>query len=179
MSLSTSHELWKHKNHESSLSSLLLSDSSGCAQAEPLHWLQAGEQSRLFFQQEHLRLLQSVEQLNLITWSSTSGAGDRWVMTGTNNPSQDFHPHSSVDMVASTPFHCCAWKYTRKLWYVAAAEVGGKFCGKCVWLPFDNNYRRYLRQSKVPPGLPLERQTRAFSPASITSSLMQMHCWTL
>lgn len=62
----------------------------------------------------------------------------RWVMTGTNNPSQDFHPHSSVDMVASTPFHCWTWKYTHKLWYVAAPEVGGKFCGKCLWLPFGN-----------------------------------------
>ena len=59
---------------------------------------------------------ESVKQLHLITWSSASGAGGRWVMTGTYYPSQDFDSHSFIDMVASTPFHRWTWKYTRKLW---------------------------------------------------------------
>ena len=45
-------------------------------------------------------------------------------------PHRISNPILSVDMVASTPFHCWTWKYyTYKLWYVAAPEVGGKLCG--------------------------------------------------
>ena len=62
-------------------------------------------------------------------------------MTGTNNPSQDFHLHSSVDMVSSTPsivgsesIHVNCDRLLRPK-YVSSSVAE---LGKCLWLPFDN-----------------------------------------
>ena len=61
-------------------------------QADPLQLPQAGEHLKLCFLHMHLILLQSVRQLHLIIFRSSSGAGGKSVSTGTSFPSLLFHP---------------------------------------------------------------------------------------
>ena len=91
----------------------------------PRHWPHVGEHSRLCLRQLHLAVLQSVLQLHLMTRSSSSGVGGSNGITGTTFSSFVIHPQS-VFFILQTTNHCCTCRYTRILWYLAAAEVGAK-----------------------------------------------------
>ena len=60
---------------------------SELVQSVPLQLPQTEEHFTLYFLQVHLMLLQSVWQLHLIIFNSSSGAGDRSVSTGISFPS--------------------------------------------------------------------------------------------
>ena len=112
-----------------------------------------------------------VVQLHLMARKSSSGAGGRNVITGTTFSSFVIHPQS-VSFILHPTNYCCTCRYTRILWYLAAAEVGGKVWGRiCTLLvaTLSQNFA-YLRPSRLSPSFPLYRHTSAASPASMTSS---------
>jgi len=98
-------------------------------QPVPLQLPQARVHSMLCFLHEHLRVLQSVWQLQLITCSRCSGAGGSDVRIGTKPSSLSCHPQFIGLSSVVPPFHSWTWRYTRRQWYFAAAEVGGSDCG--------------------------------------------------
>ena len=63
-------------------------------QPDPLQLPQVGEHFTQCFLHVHLILLQSVWQLHLIIFRSSSEAGGKSVSTGISFPSLFFHPHS-------------------------------------------------------------------------------------
>ena len=90
---------------------------------------QARVHSMLCFLHEHLSVLQSVWQLHLITCSRCSGAGGSDVRIGTNPSSHSCHPQFMGSSFIVKLFHSWIWRYTWRLWYFGAAEVGGSDCG--------------------------------------------------
>ena len=64
-------------------------------QPDPLQLSNTGEHSTLRFRHVHLKVLNSVWQLHLITLRSSSGAGGKSVCTGMSLPSRFSQPHSN------------------------------------------------------------------------------------
>ena len=61
------------------------------------------------------------------------------VCTGVS-PSLSFHSHSTGERSSANPFHCCIRRYTRRLWYFAAAEVGGGASGGAAGKLFCHSF---------------------------------------
>ena len=173
----------KGQSSSSSSSSSSLSSSSSSSSlsstwllefvhAVPLHWPHAGDHSKSCLRQVHLALAQSSEQLHLIILRRDSGAADKSVITGTTWSTFTIQPQSATDMPSSSPLHCLIWRYTLWLWYLAAADVGGRsWCCICVLLVASfSQYLWYRIASSFSPGFPPKRDTNAFSPPSTTSS---------
>ena len=112
-------------------------------------------------------------QLHLMTRSSSSGAGGRNVITGTTFSSFVIHPQS-VSFILQTTNHCCTCRYTRILWYFAAAEGRGQNLRTDMHLV--SSY--FVAKLCIPQTIKivssytdtLYRHTSAASPASMTSS---------
>ena len=92
----------------------------------PLQSPQAYVQSSRCVLQVHRSVPHPVLQLHLNSRRSSSGAGGWSVFRGTKEPSMFLHPHSSGFICPAFPFHSWTSKNTRRLWYRAAANVGGK-----------------------------------------------------
>ena len=86
-------------------------------QLDPLHWLQAGEHSKLCLHHEHRMVLHPDLKLHLTICRRLSGANGKSVITGTTWPSFIHHLHSST--LTFSP-------RTLWLWNFAIAEVGGR-----------------------------------------------------
>ena len=106
-----------------------------------------------------------------MTRSSSSGAGRRSVITATRLSSFVIHPQS-VSFILHTPNHCCTCRYTRMLWYLAAAEIGGKVWGRICTLLVATLSQTFVypRPSRFSPSFQLYRHTSAASPTSMTPS---------
>ena len=76
------------------------------------------------------------------------------------------------------PFHNCTWRYTRRLWYLAADDVGGRFsgCPKHVLVATFWWKRSNLNLYSVSPTAPVYRQTSAASPALDMSASVAFSC---
>ena len=79
-------------------------------------------------------------------------------------PSLTFQPHSS-GFRELLPFHCCTCKYTLRLWYLAAADVGGRVLSWAGAIFSTNLHSR--SPSSVSAKWPPYMQTRQFSPALV------------
>lgn len=122
-----------------------------------LQWPHAVVHSMLCFLHEHLSVLQSVWQLHLITCSRCSGARGSDVCNGTNPSLHSCHPQSLGLSSAVDPFHSWTWRYTRRLWFFAAAEVGGNDWG-FTWDDFEATFsqnRLCQRESNASVNIPL------------------------
>ena len=94
------------------------------------HCPQAGEHSRPPFRQEHLRLLQSDAQLQRMIRRRASGAAGLSVMIGRSRSCPIAQPYFCASVgLTSSPFNCLTCRYTLRLCFSAAADVGGRFCG--------------------------------------------------
>ena len=82
----------------------------------------------VYFLQVCLAVKQSVLQPHRIMSKSSLGAANRSVNMGSRCLSHSFHHQSSgsKSTAPAYPFHWCAWWYTHRLWYFAAADVGGR-----------------------------------------------------
>ena len=122
------------------LSSLLSSSSSSSSSAscdvfvqpDALQCAHVRVHSMSCFLHVHLVLLQSVWQVHLMTHNSFWRAGGRSVWRGTSPSSLSRHPHSVARRLHADLAHSWTRRYTHRLWYFAASEVGGKLCG-CTW----------------------------------------------
>ena len=158
------------------------------AQPDPRQFPQAGEHSMLCFLHVHRRVLQSAMQLHLITRSRFSGARARYVCSGTKPMSalsHCCHPHSVGRSPPADPFHYWTCRYTLRLWYIAAPDVGGSARG-WTWDVFDATFsqnRWCRRESRLSVEFPLCSTTNAFSPAHATPCLeaecvsSTLACW--
>ena len=141
-------------------------------QPVPLQLPQARVHSMLCFLHEYLNVLQSVWQLHLITHSRCSGAGGSDDQIGTNPFSHSCHPQFIGSSFIVEFFHSWTWRYTQRLWYFAAAEVGGSECG------FAGDVLKLLfHKHCLCHRDPLYISTRAFSPESITSCVEAASEW--
>ena len=113
--------------------------------------------SMLCFLHEHLSVLQSVWQLHLITRSRCLGAGGSNGWIGTNSSSHSCHPQSLGWSSAADPFQSWTWRYTQRLWYFAAAEVGGNDCNSMCHVFEATLSQKCLcqRESSVSVNIPL------------------------
>ena len=133
----------------------------------PRHSPHTAEHRSPCFRHVHLFVLQCFLQLHLKS-SSSSGGADCWsVCSGRHFPAIICHPHSSGVRSSPSPFQSITCLYTRRLWYFAAAAVGGKTCGWTCAVLFDNlsQKRLYLSLSSPSPTSPPYKHMRAFSPA--------------
>ena len=141
-------------------------------QLRHLHSPQANEHSSPCFQQEHRCDRQSVLHLHLMMFKRASGAGGRSVVQGSSLPDDKRHPHCSGRRSLLLSIQYCTWRYTLRLWYLAADELGGRehtWTGPILVDNFSQK-RMYRRMSNVSSALPPYRETRAFSPAVIMSA---------
>ena len=93
----------------------------------PLHSPQTEEQSSPCHLQVHLAVWQPVLQSHLKTWVSFFGAGKKSVCIATMWPSTFFQPNSVGFRLSVIPFLRSIWRKIRRVWYVIAVAVGGKF----------------------------------------------------
>ena len=101
-----------------SVSSSSWTEVSELVQPVPLQLPQTEEHFTLYFLQVHLMMLQSMWQLHLIIFNSSSGVGDKSVSTCRH---QFFTiiivipPSCSWLHFTGITFHSCIWTYTQKL----------------------------------------------------------------
>ena len=93
--------------------------------AVPRHCPHAGEQYSPCLRQLHLAEAQSVAQLQRIILSKDSGAAGRSVFTGITWLPLSFQLQSSNCTPSPRHCHCLTCRKTLRLWYLAAADVGG------------------------------------------------------
>ena len=111
----------------------------------PRHSPQPVEHSNDALRQEQRRVSHPILQLHRTTFSSAFGATSMSHCMGTSLPSTAFQPRfcgcrcgPSLD----SPFHIFTWRYTRRLWYLAADDIGGRFSGctkRVLVLPSDES----------------------------------------
>ena len=120
----------------------------------PLHSLQAREHSKPYFLHPQRRDVQPLLQPQCMASRRYRGAGGRFVVKAQSLLSLTIHPQSSASR--STPCHCCTWWKTRRLWYCAAADVGGSVRGWTDSMLLDTfwwkNWKRSI--SSVSPACP-------------------------
>ena len=92
-------------------------------------------------------------------FQSAFGATSMSHCMDTSLPSTDFQPRLCGWRCGLTliPFHICTWRYTWRLWYLAADDVGGRFsgCRKRVLVDTFWWMRSNLNLSSVSPTAPL------------------------
>ena len=131
--------------------------------------------------QEQRRVSHPILQLHRTTYSNAFGATSISHYMGTSLPFSVFHPKfcgcrcgPSLD----SPFHICTWRYTRRLWYLAADDVGGRFSG-CTNRVLVANFwcmRSNLNLSSVSPTAPVYRHTSDASPELDLSASVAFSC---
>ena len=117
----------------------------------PLHCPQAAEHSRPCFRQLHCFVAHPVLQLHLTISESSAGAGSFSIAVCVGNyvPFWMNRPHFSGSK--SFPINCCTCRYTRKLWNLAAALVGGCIRGwTCAVLLPTGQSKRVKSISQTP-----------------------------
>ena len=108
----------------------------------PRHSPQPVEQSNPALGQEQRRVSHPILQLHRTSFSSVFGATSMSHCMGTSLPSTAFQPRfcgCRCGVSLDSPFHIYTWRYTRRLWYLPADDVGGRLTGwtKRVGLPSD------------------------------------------
>lgn len=81
------------------------------------------------------------------------------------------HPQSSGS--SGTSFLCWIWKYTLRLWYPVTPDEGGRLSGCTNVVPVATFWQSmvYGKESRISSDLQLYRHNKAFSPATMASSL--------
>ena len=139
----------------------------------PRHSPQPVEHSNPALRQEQRRVSHPILPLQRTTFSSAFGATSMSHCMDTSLPSTTFQPRS-----CDSPFHICTWRYTWRLWYLAADDVGGRFsgCTKRVLVATFWRKRSNLNSYSVSPTAPVYRYTSAASPALDMSASVAFSC---
>ena len=98
----------------------------------PRHSPHPLEHSNPALRQEQRRVSHPILQLHRTTFSSSFAATSISHCMGTTLPYTAFQPRlcgCRCGPSLGSPLHICTCRYTRRLWYLAADDVGGRFSG--------------------------------------------------
>ena len=122
-----------------------------------------------------------IPSYSYIAFSSAFGATSKSHCKGTTLPSTAFQPifcGCRCGPNLDSPFQIWIWRYTRRLLYLAADDVGGRFsvCTKRVLVATFWWKRSNLNLSSVSPTAPVYSHTSAASPALDMSASVAFSC---